>query len=299
MKEFLYNFRFLAVLALIFNCSHSDVPVPKIKCNTCNAAITMDGFGDEWIHNRSAVINDKTSVGLCKDDSYLYVHLITSDPEFSMQIMNFGLTLWFDVQGTKKKVKGIQFPVVQFIPPPPRDGKPPAGKELQDFLNERLKNIALEIPGSKQAKSMSIEEANKSGIDANIGIEGGILSYELKYPLRSTPTNSMGLNLGNKSRLFICVETPKIDFHKMMQENAGNNKPPQGMKPPEGQQPPQGTQPPQGQQPPKGVKPPEGQVPPQGQEPSGVERLQDVSNQNLRPKPPQITRISQWIEVAF
>jgi len=297
--EFLSNFWFLAFMAFMINCSKGHEPIPQIKCNVCNSAIVIDGFGDEWINYRSKIINNNTSVGVCKDDAYLYVHLITSDPELSMQIMNFGLTIWFDAQGTQKKKLGVQFPIVQFVPPPPRDGEPPAGDELQSFLNERLKSIALHMPGSKQAKSIPIDEANKYSIDANIGIEEGILSYELKYPLHSTITNSMGLNLDSKPRLKICIETPKVDFNKMMVESGDNKKPPQGMKPPEGQYPPKGVIPQQGQQPPQGVKPPDRGAPPKGQEPSGVERLQEVSNQNLRPKPPQITRISQWIEVTF
>jgi hypothetical protein len=288
MIEILCSIRLIAILILVANCSTSDKAIPKIKCNMCNSAIVLDGYGDEWVQNRSSIINDRTSIAMCKDDKYIYVNLITSDPEFSMQIMNYGLTFWFDVSGTKKKVLGVQFPVVQFVPPPPKDGKPPANEELQKFLNERLKSIALQIPGSKQVKNMEIDEAIKYGIDANIGIEGEILSYELKYPLYSSKTNSMGLNLDNKaSGLKICVETPKVDFNKIMQENGDNRKPPQGIDPPQGQQPPQGG------------KPPEKVAPPPGQEPSGVERLQEVSNQNLRPRPPQVTRISQWIEVTF
>jgi hypothetical protein len=317
MKKFFSNFWFLAVMTFVVNCSNSDETVPRIKCITCNSAIIMDGFGDEWKNNLTSVINENTSIGVCKDNEYLYLHLITSDPELSMQIMNFGLTLWFDVKGNQKKALGVQFPVTQIVPPPPKDGKPPVGDELQNFLNARLENIALEMPNSKKAKSMAIAEANKYGIDANIGIDGAILSYEVKYPLQSKSKNSYGLNLGNKSSLGICIETPKVDFHQLMQEQTNNHKPPEGeagpqgqkppegTKPPEGQKPPEGTRPPEGQKPPDGTKPPEGQKPPegegppQGQDPPGVERLQDVSNKSLRPKPPQMTRISQWIEVTF
>jgi hypothetical protein len=291
--ELLSKFRFLAFIALVINCSNNYEPIPKIKCAACNSKIIVDGFGDEWINNLSSIINENTSFGVCKDDSCIYIHFITSDPEISMQIMNFGFTIWFNVQGSNKKNLGVQFPVIQFVPPPPRDGKPPAGDELQKFLNDRLKNIAIILPDNKKTTTISIDEANNYGVNANIGIDGGILSYELKYPLIGKQANPIGLNLGSKSSLRICLETPKIDFDKIMEENGDNKKPPMGMKPTEGQPPANG------QMQPLEPRPPKGDVPPKDQEPSGVERLQEASNKDLRPKPPQISRISQWIEITF
>ncbi|UCH15021.1 MAG: hypothetical protein JSV22_03405, partial [Bacteroidales bacterium] len=181
----------------------------------------------------------------------------TSDPELSMQIMNFGLTLWFDSRGSQRKVIGVQFPVIQMQPPPPREGNPPVGDELQKFLDVRLKDIIVENTENKDTRQMSMNEANKYGINATVGIGPGLLCYELQYPLNITDTYTMGLGLLQQKQIDICVETPDIDFNK--------------------------------------IKGPAEKTPELGD----MKRLQEGATKGMKPKPPKLRKISQWIQVII
>lgn len=245
-----------------------------IKCKSPRAKITVDGIEKEWETNRTRVINKKTSAGCYRDDGFIYIHLLTSDSEFSMQMMNFGLTLWLDPEGLQKKSVGVQFPVIQIQPPPPREGgTPPKGEELKKFMDTRLKDIIVEFPAIKDMKQMSMAEANKHGIDAKIGIDEkkGAICYELKYPLRkSSSDDTLGLDLKGRKHLDICIETPEMDPSKLKEKTGKTQKSP------------------------------------------GDGKLQNASGQNIRPpkptegtRPPKPTkkpptgRISQWLRAFF
>jgi len=268
MKHITINFIIL-LAAVVFLTTCSDkrqkkvgeekpaAQISQIKCEPCNTVISVDGMDEEWKTSRKFIISNNTAVGICRDNEFLYVHLFTSDPELSMQIMNFGLTLWFDPQNSQEKVMGVQFPVLQMQPPPPREGNPPAGDELQKFLNIRLKDITVEYTENKDIRKMSMNEANKHGIDAKIGILPGLLCYELQYPLHITDAYNMGLGLLQQKQINICIETPDIDFNK--------------------------------------IKGPSEKAPEFGD----MKRLQEGATKGMKPKPPKLIRISQWIQVLF
>jgi len=267
MKYLAINFIILLLAVFLTACSDSSrkktaeqkpsVSLPQIKAEPCNTVISVDGIDEEWRANRTFVISNKTAVGVCRDEEFLYVHLSTSDPELSMQIINFGFTLWLDPLGTQKKAVGLQFPVIQMPPPPPREGNPPAGKELQRILDKRLKDIIIELAENNDIRKMSMEEANKQGINAKIGVEPGLLTYELQYPMHASNAYRLGLELSKQKQMNICIETPDIDLSKMAGPSAD------------------------------------------GPEPGEVTRLQNAASKEMKPKPPKITRISQWIQVLF
>jgi hypothetical protein len=267
MKNVTYSIIIFTAVVLLINCSDarkkkvSEAKTPsqasQIKCIPCNTPISVDGMDDEWKTGRKFIISNNTAVGACRDNKFIYVHLFTSDPELSMQIMNFGLTLWFDPQSSQEKIMGVQFPVIQMQPPPPREGNPPAGNELQKFLDIRLKDIIIEYAANNDIRHMSMKEANKQGINAKIGVSPGLLCYELQYPLHITDVYTMGLGLSEQKQIDICIETPDIDFSKM-----------------------------------KG--PPE-KTPEFGD----MKRLQEGASKGMKPKPPKLTRISQWINVLL
>jgi hypothetical protein len=258
MKCLVINFIFLLLVFLLTTCADRSrkpaaekevsATLPQIKSAPCKTPISIDGIDEEWKADRTFVIGDKTAVGVCRDDEYLYVHLSTMDPELSMQIINFGFTVWFDQQGVQEKNLGIQFPVIQMPPPPPREGNPPVGKELQRILDKRLKDIIIEQAETGEVTRMGMEEANSQGINATIGVEPGLLSYELQYPLHK---------LDKHKKINICIETPDIDLSKMAGPQSG------------------------------------------GPEPGEVTRLQNTASKEMKPKPPKIKRISQWIEVTL
>ena len=225
MKMGYYCIPLMIAFLAVATYSQGDKPgfIP-IKYNTAAMKITIDGKDTEWGANRTTVINKNTAFGFYKDEGFLYVHVITTDPEFSMQIMNFGLIIWIDPTGSQKKEVGVQFPVIQLQPPPPREGgKPPRGEELEEFLDKRLKDIVIEFPENQEMKQMTRVEADKHGIDAMIGVDEqkSAICYELKYPLRgSAADDTMAVDLSNKKYLDICIETPEVNPAKLNERDA-------------------------------------------------------------------------------
>lgn len=194
----------------------------SIKCNLSQIPVKADGNGDEWETNRLPAITKDTRAGCYKDENFFYFHILTRDREFSMQLMNFGLTVWLDDTASEKKTTGIQFPVIQLQPPPPREGgKPPRGEELKRFLQKRMRELVLEFPDKREMKRLTITEANALGIDARVGVDEkkGTISYELKYPLlKSSGTAVTGLDLNERKSLGICVETPDMDPSRLKEK---------------------------------------------------------------------------------
>ncbi len=267
MKQILTNLKVFLFVTLLVTCSNANNKQlgtqhvfsvdPQTGCNSCKTKITIDGKNDEWKNCQKSVINEKTFFGACRDNDYLYLCLTTSDPEFSMIIMNFGLRLWIDPQAGHKKSLGIQFPEVQMQPPPPRDAKPPVGDTLKKVLDQRTKSIIIEFPKDKEIKIMTREEAKAKGIEGQIGIEEGVLCYEVRYPLQKSPEFPLGLDILNNHEITICIETPDIDFDKIMKKYGEAHRPPDANK------------------------------------------VQNVSGPKVKPKPPQMKKINQWVEVAL
>ncbi|MGE5402272.1 MAG: hypothetical protein ACM3S2_17880 [Ignavibacteriales bacterium] len=191
---------------------------PKLKCLQASQNIIIDGKPDEWVSNKSAVIADNTFIGLFRDAGNIYFFLETRDPEFSMQIMNFGLTTWLSALSSKDKALGIQFPETSNQPPPPKEARPPSGDELRKILAKRQEYIIIEDQGGKAAKRMNMEEAGRSGIAARIRIDSGILYYELRYPIVNIPEGPLAVELRKGKPFSLLVETPEVDMEKILKE---------------------------------------------------------------------------------
>ena len=228
--------------------------------------VNIDGDPTEWKNITQTFINNKTLIGFLHNRDYLYMYFETSDPEISMQIMNFGFTVWFDPQAKERQIIGVQFPIIEMSPPPPRDGKPPTGEELEEYLKKRLNGIVLESPHNGVKKRYTLEEVEKYGIKVAITVLDGIVRYELQYPLMGNSTQLTGLGLSQLNPISVCIETPKVNFDKIM-EKFGDSK--------------------------------EEQLQMQN-EPERMENDPDeTSRRKIKPRPPKITQISEWIEVNF
>ena len=74
--------------------------------------ITIDGKYTDW--DKSTAYYDETTkavLNLANDAEYLYICLISRNREIETNIMEAGLTAWFDPDGGQKKEIGIRFPI--------------------------------------------------------------------------------------------------------------------------------------------------------------------------------------------
>lgn len=82
----------------------TDPPCPLAS------AVTIDGIADDWPMSWIQDEDRIFSYNVCADDKNLYVRMMTSDFYAKRKLAAFGLTLWFDPSGKKKRKYGLKFP---------------------------------------------------------------------------------------------------------------------------------------------------------------------------------------------
>lgn len=76
-----------------------------------SSSVTIDGNGDEWPMTWVQDDEKVFSFNVCADEQNLYVRMMTNDYYAKRKLAAFGLTMWFDPNGKKKKKLGLRFPV--------------------------------------------------------------------------------------------------------------------------------------------------------------------------------------------
>lgn len=80
-----------------------------VNCDLA-AVIVVDGQANEWPMEWIQDDDKKFSYNFCADANNLYARMKTSDEYVRRKIALFGLTLWMDPAGKKKKKLGLRFP---------------------------------------------------------------------------------------------------------------------------------------------------------------------------------------------
>ncbi|CAN5189594.1 hypothetical protein BH09BAC3_BH09BAC3_01850 [soil metagenome] len=97
---------FLVSAAVIEDFAQDKVPE---NCELA-AVVVADGVADEW---PLAWVDDddkKFSYTICSDNNNLYIRMRTNDEMVRQKIAWFGLTVWLDPNGKKKRKLGLHFP---------------------------------------------------------------------------------------------------------------------------------------------------------------------------------------------
>jgi hypothetical protein len=175
----------LIIILILSFILQSGCSTLELESQWRDREMTVDGKADDW-HGAKYYLEDLyISVGLINDDQYLYVSMIVENPMTRAQIMRQGLVVWLDPRGKKEKTFGIKFPLG-------RQGdemltREPGGEFDREGAMERFQEslTELEILGPEEdvVERIDIEEAR--GIDVKLRMEGGLLVYELKVPLKS------------------------------------------------------------------------------------------------------------------
>ncbi len=96
----------LTVIALIGNAAAQDT---ESNCQMANV-IVVDGKADEWTLTWIEGDDKNFSYNVCSDDNNLYVRMKTTNDMVKRKIGLFGLTMWMDPNGKKKRKLGFKFP---------------------------------------------------------------------------------------------------------------------------------------------------------------------------------------------
>ncbi len=181
----------------------------------------IDGDNSDWNEIPAYVDkNNVLAVSVCHDYEYVYVCLMTQDPQTQRQILRGGLTVWFDRNGSDDKTFGVNFPSGR------RSG------ESSQWANDKIKRDfdtsrqtidqippEIEIIGPKETDRYLLPPANNEGILAKIGrLKTGEMVYELQVPLKKTAGHPNAIEL--KDNYFgLGFETGEMTGHSGKQSS--------------------------------------------------------------------------------
>jgi hypothetical protein len=101
---------FLIVLAIGLIFGFGGAKEKLVNSTWCAVPLKLDGAGTEW-QDVVMTLEEKVQVdyAFMNDADYLYVLFVFKDPEFLSSISQTGMTIYYDIEGKKKKDYGINF----------------------------------------------------------------------------------------------------------------------------------------------------------------------------------------------
>ncbi|HLA69105.1 MAG TPA: hypothetical protein VJN65_05335 [Bacteroidota bacterium] len=168
-------------------------------------AVKIDGSNAEWGSSLKPLSDPPVAIGIRNDAQFLYVCLTTQDPFYEAQIINGGLTVWFDPAGQQEKSLGIRFPnygenAPHWNPREPLTASFP-------FLEPSFRELAIIGPDG-EPELFSVVEAK--GIKVKIGATESGLVYEMQVPLKPSDTMRHAVGATETQTVGIGFETAEL-----------------------------------------------------------------------------------------
>jgi hypothetical protein len=198
--------------------------------------IVVDGRSDDWKSALRYYEDAKVALGVCHDDSSVYVCVTTSDRSRIAQIMSMGMITWFDTTGGDAKYFGAQFPLGMRHMETPGVGMPPMGEPGGIDAQDRWKGLAeqsrqIDIVGPGKMERREILLPSREGVEARVAMQGGNLVCEMKLPMHVKLSYDLALGFSKSGALGVGVETIEPDrgsFKPMGGRGEGGGMPPEG-----------------------------------------------------------------------
>jgi hypothetical protein len=203
----------LAGMAMLHGCSS----LPQFASEKRINPIVIDGDNNDW-KNVSAYIdkNNTIAVRVCHDSEYFYFCLSSQDPQVQMQIINLGLTIWLDNEGSDHKKFGINFPLgIQAGGPPPMMDMDREKMKDQESMQRMMDQVCsqMEIVGKEIEDRYRLSVVNTEGIKVKIGrTKEEILVYELQAPLKRTAQHPHAIDIQDGASVGLGIETAEMKF---------------------------------------------------------------------------------------
>lgn len=105
-RSFFVSLAFIFAITQLAGCKNLE-----LNSHWRDREVTVDGINSEWENSTIYIEDEKILVGVMNDQDFLYISLITGSPALRRQMMGQGFIIWFDPEGGKKKVFGIQYPL--------------------------------------------------------------------------------------------------------------------------------------------------------------------------------------------
>jgi hypothetical protein len=191
------------LLLLVPGCSSSL----ELSSRWTDHKIEITGDGSPWKDETAEIPGPGVIIGVKNDNDYLYIGLVTSNPETQFQMLGLGCTAWFDQEGNKHKTFGVQFPVAGLL----RGGRYPARvtpEDVQRLIAPAQQQLVILGPGPGERRRGPAK--NLTGLEARLGYLNGVLVCELQVPLLKTKAQPYAVNIDKAKPLFIGLESGNI-----------------------------------------------------------------------------------------
>lgn len=183
------------LLALLFLGCRSPL---DLSSSWNSSVILIDGSRTEW-SDLTTLESPAVSVGARNNGEYLYLCLTTSDPVRQAQVLFAGFTAQFSP--AEGREFSVHFPLPQDRPPRAED----RGQFESMFraFEPRMHSLIVATDGDRQ--QFGLQQA--PGIRVRVGLQEGVLVYELQVPIRQTETSPYAAIPGADGTVAVTFET--------------------------------------------------------------------------------------------
>ncbi len=193
----------------------------NMECNWTDSPIEVDGIRSDWSNIPFHYFEeDKISIGICNDDDYLYLLMLTRDMSLNRNINRGGLKLWLDLEAGKDKNNGLLIVGTKEMSEDPRmkreNLRDLSAEEREEQIREmaaKPKNVII-LNGKQRA---DITNNNSININFASGYDAGFIFYEYRIPLRNSPLFVDNSSIKNDINFSIGLEVSGLD-NKAMKE---------------------------------------------------------------------------------
>jgi hypothetical protein len=201
--------------------------------------ITIDGKPMDWEGVPTTYAESPNiAFRVLNDDSNMYVSMASPDDNVLGQIIDRGITVWFDPEGEMDKVFGIRWPGQ---PPGEAPGQRPDPASMRQMMQDpskmkqRLLEMIdeppdyLELVGPNEVIVARLPVTQTQDIKMALGYQSGWFICELKVPLYKSDDHPYAVGAEPDKKIAMGFTTPEIDREAMMKAMRPEGGPPGDM----------------------------------------------------------------------
>lgn len=190
--------------------------------------ITIDGNQSDWEGKLHYLSDQQSVVGIANDNDYLYLCLATNDTAKMFQFFSTGFTVWIESKNSDEKI-GVQYPMrsgdMRRMMRPRNTQteaeRPDAIVRLNEF---KAQQNEIGIVNEDNFPLTVYPLTNELGLNVDLGVQMGLLVYEMKIALDKDLYGGHNLKSGPGDELTIGFESG--DFRR---PSLGEGERPSGM----------------------------------------------------------------------
>jgi len=193
---------FIAFATLTLSGCTSSV---LVKSSWSTNQIVIDGKDNDWDDTMFYIPDEQLTAGVRNDSNYIYIIFKTTNRMQTFQVLNLGLTVWFDQSGGTSQRFGVHFPLGRAErsgemnePQPPNsstnNAENPDEGESQNSSFVGAMPSELELLGVNENGPVRLTIADAKGIELQMSHDRDGIVYEMKVPLHTSPDHPYAVN---------------------------------------------------------------------------------------------------------